>query len=63
MSICYETLKQILSERIGTSSDGIEGLGLLDNVPVVKLVTPLDTLSDYLSKQLAFGNIFKVIFS
>lgn len=37
------------------SSEYIEQLGLLDETPVVKLNTPVDTLSDYLSKRLAFG--------
>ncbi|XP_068151010.1 alpha-aminoadipic semialdehyde synthase, mitochondrial [Drosophila tropicalis] len=52
-SIFYENLKQKLVERIG-DVDGIESLGLLDETPVVKLHTPLDTLSHYLSKRLAF---------
>lgn len=54
-SIFYENLKQRLSERIGISADVIESLGLLDESLVVKLNTPLDTLSHYLSKRLAFG--------
>lgn len=55
-SIFYENLKQRLSERISPSrADGIEQLGLLDETPVVKLTTPLDTLCNYLSKRLAFG--------
>lgn len=33
----------------------IESLGLLDDTPVVKLKTPLDTLCYYLSKRLLFG--------
>ncbi|XP_033150839.1 alpha-aminoadipic semialdehyde synthase, mitochondrial [Drosophila busckii] len=52
-SIFYENLKQKLVERIG-DVEGIESLGLLDETPVVKLNTPLDTLSHYLSKRLAF---------
>lgn len=55
-SIFYENLKQRLSERICMSSDCIENLGLLDETPVTKLNTPIDTLSHYLSKRLAFGN-------
>lgn len=53
-SIFYENLKQKLIERIG-DVDCVESLGLLDDKPVVKLNTPLDTLSHYLSKRLAFG--------
>lgn len=54
-SIFYENLKQRVAERICTTHEGIESLGLLDETPVVKLNTPLDTLSNYLSKRLAFG--------
>lgn len=57
-SIFYENLKQKLVERIG-DMDGIESLGLLDETPVVKLNSPLDTLSHYLSKRLAFGRFFQ----
>ncbi|XP_011207613.2 alpha-aminoadipic semialdehyde synthase, mitochondrial [Bactrocera dorsalis] len=52
-SIFYENLKQKLAERIG-DAEGIESLGLLEDTPVVKLNTPLDTLSHYLAKRLAF---------
>lgn len=54
--IFYENLKQRLFERICAPTDGIESLGLLEDEPVVKLNTPLDTLSHYLSKKLAFSN-------
>lgn len=56
-TIFYENLKQKLSERISSRADWIEQLGLLDETPVVKLNTPLDTLSNYLSKRLAFGQL------
>lgn len=56
-SIFYENLKQRLSEGILMDSDCIESLGLLEETPVVKMTTPLDTLSYYLSKRLAFGKI------
>lgn len=56
-SIFYENLKQRVSERICMSHEPIESLGLMDETPVVKLNTPLDTLSYYLSKRLAFGKI------
>lgn len=54
-SIFYDNLKQRLSEHIGEDSEEIESLGLLEDTQVVKLDTPLDTLSYYLSKRLAFG--------
>lgn len=54
-SIFYENLKQRLAERIPLHAEFIEQLGLLDETPVVKLNTPIDTLSNYLSKRLAFG--------
>lgn len=53
--IFYENLKQRLFERICAPTEGIESLGLLEDEPVVKLNTPLDTLSHYLSKRLAIG--------
>lgn len=52
-SIFYENLKTKLSERVG-NPDGIESLGLLEEQPIVKLGTPIDTLSYFLSKKLAF---------
>lgn len=52
-SIFYENLKQKLMERIG-DVEVVESLGLLEDTPVVKLNTPLDTLSLYLSSRLAF---------
>lgn len=54
-SIFYDNLKQRLVERVGASAEHIEQLGLLDDAAVVKLNTPLDTLSYYLSKRLEFG--------
>lgn len=54
-SIFYENLRQRLAERVPKHADRIEQLGLLDETPVVKLNTPIDTLSNYLSKRLAFG--------
>lgn len=56
-SIFYENLKQRLSERICASPECIENLGLMSETPVVKLNTPVDTLSNYLSKRLAFGEM------
>lgn len=61
-TIFYENLKQRLAERIPAYVDCIEDLGLLDETPVVKLNTPLDTLSNYLSKRLAFGKFCSINF-
>jgi len=54
--IFYENLKQRLADQIGVSPDGLENLGLLEDTPIIKLGTPLDTLSHYLSKRLAFNS-------
>lgn len=55
--IFYENLKTKIAERGGAAGAGaLETLGLLEEVPVKKLGTPLDTLSYYLSKKLALGN-------
>lgn len=53
--IFYENLKQRLADQIGVRPDGLENLGLLEDTPIVKKGTPLDTLSHYLSQRLAFG--------
>ena len=53
----YENLKQKLADRVG-NSEGIETLGLLEQTPVKKFGTPLDTLSHYLSKRLAYGSFY-----
>ena len=55
--IFYENLKRKLAERINSEerAESIEDLGLLEENSVVKLNTPLDTLSYYLSKKLAFS--------
>ncbi|XP_037034075.1 alpha-aminoadipic semialdehyde synthase, mitochondrial isoform X1 [Bradysia coprophila] len=54
--IFYENLKQRLADQIGVSPDGLENLGLLEDTPIVKKGTPLDTLSHYLTHRLAFGD-------
>lgn len=59
--IFYENLKQRLADQIGVSPDGLENLGLLEDTPIIKLGTPLDTLSHYLSKRLAFSKILIII--
>lgn len=53
--IFYENLRQRLSDQIGVNADALENLGLLEDTPIIKLGTPLDTLSHYLSKRLAFS--------
>ncbi|XP_058449645.1 alpha-aminoadipic semialdehyde synthase, mitochondrial isoform X2 [Malaya genurostris] len=53
--IFYENLKSKLAERV-YSIEGIEELGLLEDIPVVKMGSPLDTISYYLSKKLEFGD-------
>lgn len=54
-SIFYENLKQKVADRVGSSSEAIEKLGLLDDIPVEKMGSPLDTLSHYLATKLAFA--------
>lgn len=58
----YENLKGKLAERVG-NIDVIEELGLLEDSPVVKMGSPLDTLSHYLSQKLAFSEYLLLISS
>lgn len=54
----YDNLKAAVTERVGGDEEvtrGIEDLGLMQDEIVTKCKTPLDTLSLYLSKKLAFG--------
>ncbi|CAO1402727.1 unnamed protein product [Diamesa hyperborea] len=51
--IFYENLKQKLNDRVG-NGDYLEQLGMLEKTPVIKQGTPIDTLSYYLSKRLAY---------
>ncbi|XP_015600808.2 alpha-aminoadipic semialdehyde synthase, mitochondrial [Cephus cinctus] len=55
-NIFYENLKWKLAERVNSEVrvQAIEDLGLLNDDPVVKMNTPLDTLTYYLSKKLCF---------
>lgn len=55
-SIFHENLRQRLYDQIGVNASGLESLGLLEDKPIDKYSTPLDTLSNYLSKRLAFSN-------
>lgn len=57
--IFYENLKQRLADQIGVSPEGLENLGLLQDTPVVKKGSPLDTLSHYLAQRLAFGKFYR----
>lgn len=52
-SIFYDNLQQRLTDRIG-NIEGIMKLGLLEEIPVKKCNTPLDTLSNYLTTKLQF---------
>ncbi|CAG7836147.1 unnamed protein product [Allacma fusca] len=56
--ISYDNLKHQLLKVFKCDMqklDTIESLGLLDDVLVQKMDSPLDTLSNYLSQKLAFG--------
>lgn len=57
--IFIDNLKQIIIDRDG-NPDYLEELGLLENTPVKKLDTPIDTLCSYLLKQLAIGKFVLV---
>ncbi|XP_052677314.1 alpha-aminoadipic semialdehyde synthase, mitochondrial-like [Crassostrea angulata] len=53
-----DSLKDLVFEKVGRSErrlKAIEDLGLLDEVPIDKKGSPIDTLSNYLSKKLAFA--------
>lgn len=54
-SIFHENLYQRLLDQIGVNASGLESLGLLKDTLIDKQTTPLDTLSNYLSKRLAFS--------
>jgi alpha-aminoadipic semialdehyde synthase len=53
-----DTLKDLIYDKVGKDRSRlkcIEDLGLLEDEQIDKKDTPLDTLSNYLSKKLAFG--------
>lgn len=55
--IFYENLRSKVSERVGDSQlIAVERLGLLHDINVVKCGSPLDSLSQYLTKKLNLGN-------
>ncbi|XP_014245986.1 alpha-aminoadipic semialdehyde synthase, mitochondrial isoform X2 [Cimex lectularius] len=56
LDVFYENLKNKVIEKVGEEkTNSIENLGLLDDVPITKLTTPLDTLCQYLVCKLALG--------
>lgn len=63
-NIFYDNLKSKIVEKTGCgfAVDVLEELGLLENSGVVKCGTPLDTLTHYLSKKLAFGKFHSIEF-
>ncbi|KAJ9586025.1 hypothetical protein L9F63_020322 [Diploptera punctata] len=53
-SIFYENLKTQVAQCVGMSRvNAIESLGILEDDPVLKLNTPLDSLSHFLSRKLS----------
>jgi alpha-aminoadipic semialdehyde synthase len=53
----YDTLRDLVYERVGKDDfklESIESLGLLDKELIDKKSTPLDTLTNYLAKKLAY---------
>jgi hypothetical protein len=63
-SIFYENLKTKLAQCVGAGCvNAIESLGLLEEDLVVKLGTPLDSLSHFLSRKLSIGMWTEVIFT
>lgn len=57
MNAPLESIQNCLQIKFGLQSECIENLGLLEDERVTKLGTPLDTLSYYFSKKLAFGRV------
>lgn len=55
----YDNLKVAMLERVKTRQrvQAVESLGLLEDDLVLKLETPLDTLSHFLAKKLQLGKI------
>lgn len=60
-NIFYDNLKNLVLRELHGDRivlEGLEELGLLDDIPVVKLGTPIDTISHYLNNRLEFGKLF-----
>lgn len=56
LDVFYENLKTKVGDRIGHDNvESIVSLGLLDEIPVNRLNTPLDTLCHHLINRLALG--------
>lgn len=54
-----DSLKDLVYEEIGCDNERLEAIvrmGLLDDDPIDKKGSPIDTLSNYLSKRLSFGS-------
>ncbi|XP_073974901.1 lysine ketoglutarate reductase/saccharopine dehydrogenase [Rhodnius prolixus] len=56
LDVFYENLKSRVGERVGEEMiEAIEVLGLLEETPISKMSTPLDTTCHYLMGKLALG--------
>lgn len=56
LDVFYENLRQRVADRIGEDKlSDMEAMGLLDETPVTKLSTPLDSLCNHLVGRLSFG--------
>ncbi|CAL8092598.1 unnamed protein product [Orchesella dallaii] len=56
-NIFYDNLKNLVLRELDGDRvvmEGLEELGLLDEIPVVKFETPIETISHFLNKRLAF---------
>ncbi|XP_059138930.1 alpha-aminoadipic semialdehyde synthase, mitochondrial-like [Physella acuta] len=56
--ILTDSLKDVILDRLGKDPkqlDVIVRLGLIDDLPVEKRGTPIDTLCNYLAKRLSYG--------
>ena len=62
-NIFYDNLRSLVLERVGSEEQllAIEELGLLNEDPVAKLHTPLDSLSHFLSKKLALRKFLNIL--
>lgn len=57
-NLLYSNVKNLVYEQVGKSTyrtTVIERLGLIDDVPLVKCSTPIDTLAHFLTKKLALN--------
>jgi lysine-ketoglutarate reductase/saccharopine dehydrogenase len=54
--ILLTNLRNLISEKVGSVQrmEALENLGFLENQPIAKQTTPLDTITEYLAKKLAF---------